>query len=301
MSKKQDIKALVSKILETRSNAKLIPELIEALSEKSTSKSALNGLLKVFTQLIKNNGDLKPLKGNKNESDPAFKYASWLFKVFDEAFDKITELIDDGDDLSFQTLSLTTSVKLITVAHDDNDEKKSWTSQDSNRFKKILEAIVSEKNHNSTLVERFQEYLEYSDTKYHTILILSKMARKHESLEFRSNMLKMLEILNFEESPQASEGLVIKDFKFTEENQSKNFNNLWQEFSKQVHKEVDIYKRLLILLTDKVMPVLKNPLYFTDFFINSYNGKSSIFLSLRFYVKSKLEQKESQKLPSLHI
>ena len=73
-------------------------------------------------------------------------------------------------------------------------------------------------------------------------------------------------------------GLIIKDFKVSDENVGKNFNILWQEFSKQVHQEVEIYKRILILLTDKVMPVLKNPLFFTDFLMNSYNVGGAISL-----------------------
>merc|ERR1712018_481444 len=44
------------------------------------------------------------------------------------------------------------------------------------------------------------------------------------------------------------------------------------------HKEVELYKRILIILTEKVMPILSNPLAFTDFLIESYNVGGSISL-----------------------
>ncbi len=59
---------------------------------------------------------------------------------------------------------------------------------------------------------------------------------------------------------------------------SKNFNTLWHDFAQLHHKEVDIYKRCLIVLTDKVLPRLKNPLVFTDFLMNSYEVGGSISL-----------------------
>ena len=280
MSNKEEIKTLVNKILESRSNTKLIPDLIQALSEPNVSKPALNGLLKVFTHLIKK-GDLKPMK-SKDESDPAYKYSSWLCKVFDEAFEKVVDSIGthiDEKNIASNDLYLTTSIKLLVAAHDEIDpEKKNWNNKDTNRFRKILETLISHEKNNSNQIERFQEYLEYPDAKNYTIQILAKMAHKHNTKEFRMNMLKILEILNFDGTIPVAEGLIIKDFKVSDENVGKNFNILWQEFSKQVHQEVEIYKRILILLTDKVMPVLKNPLFFTDFLMNSYNVGGAISL-----------------------
>ena len=158
MSNKAEIKDVVGKILEARSNTKLIPDLIQALSEKSTTKSALNGLLKVFTHLIKK-GDLKPAN-TQNESDPAYKYSTWICKVFDEAFEKIVELIDQNDEQSCKILCLTTSIKLLKLAHEDLDEKKTWTTKDINRFKEIIESVVSKDHKNANLIDRFQEYSE---------------------------------------------------------------------------------------------------------------------------------------------
>ena len=92
-------------------------------------------------------------------------------------------------------------------------------------------------------------------------------------------MLKFLEILNYEkEEFNGESSLVVAKYEVPEESVAKNFNMLWQDFGKIQHKEVEMYKRLLILLTDKVLPVLKNPLGFTDFLMESYNVGGSIRL-----------------------
>ena len=83
--------------------------------------------------------------------------------------------------------------------------------------------------------------------------------------------------MNYDEGSMVGEAaLIVDNYEVPAESLAKNFNTLWQDFGKIQHKEVEIYKRLLILLTDKVMPVLKNPLGFTDFLMESYNVGGSI-------------------------
>ena len=136
---------------------------------------------------------------------------------------------------------------------------------------------------NQTTVERFQEYLEYPDAKFYTIQFLARHPKKNSSLIFRQNLLKFLEILNYEEKNKETQenstsGLISSDFEPASENLSKHFNQLWTDFGKIQHKEVEIYKRLLILLTDKVLKELKNPIAFTDFLLNSFKIGGSISL-----------------------
>ena len=126
-------------------------------------------------------------------------------------------------------------------------------------------------------IDRFQEYLEYPDAKVYTIQTLARHPKKSTSPIFRQNLLKFLEILNYGEGGIVGESaLVVENYEIPAESVSKNFNTLWQDFGKIQHKEVEMYKRLLILLTDKVLHVLKNPLGFTDFLMESYNVGGSI-------------------------
>ena len=93
MLSKTDIKTLTASIIEDRSKTKLIPDLIVALDDET--KLALNGLVKVFTKLIRK-GDLKAADASasdNNAEDPVLKYSKWLCQVFDEALKKITSMI----------------------------------------------------------------------------------------------------------------------------------------------------------------------------------------------------------------
>jgi hypothetical protein len=47
-----------------------------------------------------------------------------------------------------------------------------------------------------------------------------------------------------------------KSFEYDHEATRKSFSNLWESFMKLGHKDFDIYKRILIIVHDKVMPNL---------------------------------------------
>ena len=139
----------------------------------------------------------------------------------------------------------------------------------------------TDEHDNQKVIERFQEHLDYTDVKVYTIQTLARHPKKSDGLIFRQNLLRFLEILNYEkEEFNGESSLVVAKYEVPEESVAKNFNMLWQDFGKIQHKEVEMYKRLLILLTDKVLPVLKNPLGFTDFLMESYNVGGSIRLVL---------------------
>ena len=269
---KEEIKQLTASILESRSNTKKIPDLIKALDDKNVSKIALNSLVKVFTSLCKK-GDLHI----DDQNEAIVKYSKWLGEVFDETLAKLASLLDNEGENLIKELCLTSYVKLLVLSHKSEDEN-SWTSSDVKRFKSLIEALLSKKCDNQVTIGRFEEFMEYPDAKYYTIQTLARHPKKSQDLRFRQNLLKFLEILNFEGEIEAGPGLISQDFQVPTDSLIKNFNNLWTDFAKIQHKEADIFKRLLILLTDKVLPVLKNPTSFTDFLINSYNIGGSISL-----------------------
>merc|ERR1712156_449789 len=274
MASKDELKTLTESILASRSNTKQIPDLIKALDDPSLTKIALNSLLKVFTNLCQK-GDFA-VADDKNEA--VKKYSKWLTEVFDETLSKIASIIASDTKQILKELCLTSMMKLIVKSHDPKEEK-TWTSIDVKRFKLIIDALLNNEHDNQKVIERFQEHLEYTDVKVYTIQTLARYPKKSDGLIFRQNLLRFLEILNYEkEEINGEPSLVVAKYEVPEESVAKNFNMLWQDFGKIQHKEVEMYKRLLILLTDKVLPVLKNPLGFTDFLMESYNVAGSISL-----------------------
>lgn len=74
---------------------------------------------------------------------------------------------------------------------------------------------------------------------------------------FQSNVMKILEGLNFgEPKPEAATYLCGKNFSYDHQIARKAFSNLWEEYMKLGNKDFDTYKRILIIIHDKVMPHL---------------------------------------------
>ena len=95
--------------------------------------------------------------------------------------------------------------------------------------------------------------------------------------------MKLLELLDFKDPKDSKEEintLLCKNttYDYEHENVKKSFSSLWEDFIKLNSKDVDLYKRMLIILHDKVMPQLIRPLMLTDFLVESYNVGGSISL-----------------------
>ena len=279
MKKKEELKSLTVSILEARSNTKKIPDLIECLDDENAAKTALNCILRVFSTLVKR-GDLRAVskQENQNSNDAAVKYSKWLLEVFEEAFSKIANLLERGGDKSLTDLTVSTYMKMLVVGHDSNDESKSWTSQDVKRLKLIIESLLSPETDCQNQIERFREFVEYPDSQTYIIQTLARLKKKKSNFLFRQNYVKFVEILNYTGKIESGPGLILDAFEVPEEAVQKNFDTIWHDLGKMEHKEVELYKRILILLTEKVMPILSNPLAFTDFLIESYNIGGSISL-----------------------
>ena len=155
-------------------------------------------------------------------------------------------------------------------------------------FRSVLHNLLSCTDDQSSQIERFQEYLEYHDVKQHVIQGMAKQVHSCEkknqnSPYFRSNAMKLLELLDFRDPKEMKEDintLLCKNAKYEYDhaNIKKSFSALWEDFLKLNSKDVDLYKRMLIILHDKVMPQLVRPLMLTDFLIESYNVGGSISL-----------------------
>ena len=148
--------------------------------------------------------------------------------------------------------------------------------------------LLSNSNDQSNQIERFQEYLEYADVKQQVINNMAKLVHSVEKKsqntpKLRSNCMKILEILDFKdpnENKEEIETLLCKKATYLYDHPSvrKSFSSLWEDFLKLSSNDVDLYKRMLIILHDKVMPSLVRPLMLTDFLMESYNVGGSISL-----------------------
>ena len=170
----------------------------------------------------------------------------------------------------------------------NSDNRNHWDGEEVKLLRDVLHVLLSTSNDQSNQIERFQEYLEYADVKQHVIHNMAKLVHSVEKKcqstpKFRSNSMRILEILDFKdpgENKEDMDTLLCKTTTYQYDHHSvrKSFSSLWEDFLKLNSNDVDLYKRMLIILHDKVMPQLVRPLMLTDFLIESYNVGGSISL-----------------------
>ena len=113
-----DIKSKVAEIIESKSKAELLIDLLTILEEESISSKVkgIHALNKAWTHVIRRDD----LKIDKNETD---KYKIWIREVFQQSWSKLTELISD-EDSRVSNLAISTTVGFIVTLHESNNEGK---------------------------------------------------------------------------------------------------------------------------------------------------------------------------------
>ena len=110
-----DLKAKVAKIIESKSNAELIIDILAILEENSTTSQlrSIHALNKTWTHIVRR-GDLKVTE----EKDS--KYNQWIQEVFDQTCKKLITLIS-ADDTRVSDLALSTVVGFVVTTHEINN------------------------------------------------------------------------------------------------------------------------------------------------------------------------------------
>ena len=121
-----DIKSKVTEIIESKSKAELLIDLLTILEEESISSKVkgIHALNKAWTHVIRRD-DLKI-----DENDESNKYKTWIREVFQQSWSKLTELISDEDN-RVSNLAISTTVGFIVTLHEVNNEGKDLLNKKS--------------------------------------------------------------------------------------------------------------------------------------------------------------------------
>nr|CAG4643910.1 EOG090X04ZD [Lepidurus arcticus] len=161
----------------------------------------------------------------------------------------------------------------------------------------IVKKLVTSKKEMTPVITRFQEFLDFDDIKLHILRALSTLLKSYADQGrevneiFLTNILVLLEhvVLNNkvetkDEEEEDSTKLYClpkscksSDFNFSYTQSKRYYSSVWRQVLAFKLTPV-LYKKVLILLPDKVMPHLENPLLLTDFFMESYNVGGAISL-----------------------
>ena len=107
------LKTKVAEIIESKSKAELVIDLLAALEEPSiTSKlRGIHALTKAIVHIIRR-GDL-----NVHEGEETDKYKIWVNEVFDQSWNKLLTLISH-EDKRLSELALSTSIRFLVTKHE---------------------------------------------------------------------------------------------------------------------------------------------------------------------------------------
>lgn len=147
------------------------------------------------------------------------------------------------------------------------------------KLKDVVLRLLSCEVDMKQIISKFSEYLELADVRTYTIKVLAKLPKEWQQSAPNEQRLKnvyhlLLSINMTQESTPEREPVRVlggeKVFIVNAEQETKRLSSVWISFLQQ-KLPVKLYRELLILLPDRVVPHLHNPLLVADFFIESYN------------------------------
>lgn len=291
------VKELAKCFMKDPKNANCIIDVIARLESNDTSvvTASIHAVANVFTQLLKR-GSMwleRPSLGEQEDRldrTAEEKLKLWLLGRYEDVIGRLLEFFA-GDKQKIQELSLCTVMKFI-AAQGCNPLSK--VAKEKHYFpadllEKVIKALLSEEHDLKDLIEKFEEYADFPDVKFHTLKIMKSLikSRKSEELseKYLFNCFNLMKLLTFpcdtngkEMDANAEQHInlcTIDDseavhFKFEPSSAKKIYSSMWLRFLK-IKLPGALYRRVLLCLDEKILPCMEYPLLLTDFLMDSYN------------------------------
>lgn len=288
------IKTMTQKCSESRKHANCLLDII-AYSETSNKVillACIRSFHKLFAMYMSSGelfldipNDLKEADLNKEE-----KYKLWLKERYKDAITKLIQLVHH-ENPNVRELSLCTLMKFVSeeAKFPAPKHSPSKTHFPVALFKRVVHTLTSASVDLNSLIGRFKEYLPYDDVRYHLMRILHKqITSKAQGTvidTYLNNVEALLEQIDFPSDENEELHHFLTKYPENEntekvesmDEQRKIYTNLWIDFL-QFKLPKCLYKKVLTILHDKVMPNLTNPLYLSDFLTASYEIGGTISL-----------------------
>ncbi|XP_033110942.1 nucleolar complex protein 4 homolog B-like [Anneissia japonica] len=293
----KDINTKIEQSLAGRENSNFIIDILKLTqeSDKRIVSAAIKGLGRMFTVLLARE---EMVLTDDNEGEK--KYKQWLQERYKDCIKCLTDVIASKDTKSVtQELAMCTVIKLLEAEsrHPLRHTQNLQYTFPRSPLEKLLTCLLSCTNDFSHLMVRFQEYLEYDDMRYYTLEVVSGKIRemncrmqkvehgqrKVEEEMFCKNTLCLLEQVTMPEedtlinflTPLPPDDEEIRATQLKE--QRKAFSNAWLSFL-LLSLPLHVYKKVLFMMHDKIIPNMSSPVMLTDFLTASYNIGGAISL-----------------------
>lgn len=298
--------------LASRKNSDNLVDIIKHFESGMDMSSCLLTLEFIFTNLLKQKQmflEITPLK--PTEKSVENQYKEWLKMLYEEIFNKIVDCVECAPTkIQLQgkvtqnlymphlysnvtlIIGLSTAMNLLAFEGKYPLEYKAALEHHVpiNKLKLILMKILSNKNNNAHLVNKFEEYLLYDDILLHTWKILPSLTAKSKPDDiYIMNFLLLLGKLHVNKN-QETQLLCVNEgniniffyiiflitislgthgnYNYDETLSKRSLNKIWNCVMLWEHTPAT-HKQLLIVLLEKVLPYLDKPLMLTDFLMDS--------------------------------
>ncbi|XP_061163332.1 nucleolar complex protein 4 homolog B-like [Saccostrea echinata] len=289
-----EIKSKTQQCFESRKHANCLLDIIahSETNNKAVLLACVRSFHKLFTRYLSSGELFLDIPSNLKETDltKEEKYKGWLKDRYKDVCNRLIQLVHH-ENSNIRELSLCTLMKFVLEEGQFPVTKHSpsRTHFPLALFRRVVHSLTSDTVDVTVLISRFQEYLAYDDVRYHLMRIIHKQiatkAQDHLTDVCLNNIVAVLEQISF--TADGCEELSNFMTKYPEreklekikslDEQRRIFTNLWIDFL-QLKLPNSVYKKVLIILHDKVMPHLTNPLYLSDFLTASYDVGGAISL-----------------------
>ncbi|CAH1104389.1 unnamed protein product [Psylliodes chrysocephalus] len=267
----------------SRNNSEMLMGIIQHFDCGADLHSCLLTLEMIFSTLLKDRNmyiEVIPLK--PIEQTPENQYKDWLRNVYEECFTKIVHTMENASP-KIQTQGLSTAMNLLSYEGKYPLESKGTFENyvPLSKLKSILIKMLSNKQNNVQLVNKYTEYLLFDDILFFTWKLLPSLTAKSNPNEtYIMNYLALLEKLQVHQNNDTkilcSEGNG-SFFTFDETVTIKSLNKIWHCVMHWEHTPLT-HKKMLIVLLERVLTNLEKPLLLTDFLMDSLDVGGSISL-----------------------
>uniref|UniRef100_G1SI14 Nucleolar complex associated 4 homolog n=1 Tax=Oryctolagus cuniculus TaxID=9986 RepID=G1SI14_RABIT len=220
------------------------------------------------------------------------KYKVWMRHRYHSCCNRLAELLAHP---SFQVkeLALETLMKFVQLEGTHPLEKPKWEDNylfPRELFKSVVRGLLSPEDDGSLLLSRFREYLEHDDIRYHAMQAatdtVARVTDQHLEVSptFWNNAFSLLAAVSLPPREPDVCSFYVKRAEPSDKwkvvhlkEHRKAFQAMWLGFLK--HKlPLGLYKKVLVILHDSILPHLAQPTLMIDFLTSAYDVGGAVSL-----------------------
>uniref|UniRef100_A0A6J0T7G3 Nucleolar complex protein 4 homolog n=1 Tax=Pogona vitticeps TaxID=103695 RepID=A0A6J0T7G3_9SAUR len=289
--------ASLEALLAGRSHANRVFEVLELLQdeEEQIILAAIRTCSRLFGALLERGelfvGTLPPEEDALQESASVEeKYKIWMRHRYQSTVCCLSELMGHKS-FRVKESALCTLMKFVALEAEHPLVKNEWRFNFPRELLKlVVEGLLPTEENSSLLISRFQEYLDHDDVRFFVMKAVAEnvgsvmqKAKRAPLPVYQKNVFALAASISMPSKESEINNFLVKHDNQEEWKVSKlkehrlAFERMWLGFLK--HKlPVSLYKKVLVILHDSILPHMNEPVLMIDFLTVAYDVGGAISL-----------------------